>query len=127
MRSAKLSYGHTTSDTHSTIADVNIGRMDTSNLTAQQQRHVGGGTALAISVFVVWLCGNMGLNLSAEMGTLIGGLMVAAAAAIWTQGIRGVFIHIWRGDDHHAPKVTVETDVPTKVVVEDHDGPPPQD
>ena len=62
---------------------------------------VGGGSALGLSVLVVWLAGRFGLSLSAEIGTVIGGLTLVIFAAFWAEGITGVVSHLWRGNSHH--------------------------
>lgn len=96
-------------------------------LTQRQKKQAGAGSAAAVSVFLVWLCGYLGISLSAEMGTVIGAFAVTMAATIWSEGIKGVFVHIWRGDEHHDRQVTVETDTAAKVTVQEHEGPPPVD
>jgi hypothetical protein len=94
------------------------------DLSRRQQRQAGGGIALAVATFVVWVCGRMGIVLTAEMGTLVGGLFVAGAAAIWAEGLKNVFVHIWTGDDGHHHKVTVETKDDATVTVEDMENKP---
>lgn len=47
---------------------------------------VGGG---GIGVLVVWLCGYLGLSISAEVGAVIGGACLGAGAAIGTYGLVG--------------------------------------
>jgi len=96
-------------------------------LTARQKRSAGAGSAAAVSVFFVWLFGHVGVSMSAEVGAVIGAFAVAIGGAIWSEGIKGVFVHIWQGDSHHDRQVTVETDTAAKVTVQEHEGPPPVD
>ena len=55
-----------------------------------------GGT-IAPGVLVVWLLGHFGVDMSAEVGTVIGGLAAAALLFVGREGIRGAFRRVWRG------------------------------
>jgi hypothetical protein len=65
-----------------------------------EQKTVGGGASVGFGVLVVWLCGHFGLNMSAEVGTVIGGLLVAFGSVVAAEGIIGMIKHLFYGRGH---------------------------
>ena len=65
-----------------------------------QEKTVGGIGSAGFGVLVVWLAGHFGLNMSAEIGTIVGALMVAFGASIAAEGIIGMLRHLLWGKTH---------------------------
>ena len=65
----------------------------------------GGGGGLGIGVLIVWLLGHFGVqDITAEVGTVIGGLALSGGAAIGTYGIFGCCNKILFGNTTRARK-----------------------
>jgi len=54
-------------------------------------------TSSGLAVFVVWLLGKLGLNLNAEQGVIIAGLLATVIALVGREGIMGVWSRVLRG------------------------------
>lgn len=54
------------------------------------------------ALFVVWLAGHFGIDLSAEAGVVCGGALVAAVLFIGRRGLVGVVRIVWRGNPPQA-------------------------
>lgn len=59
---------------------------------------VAGGT-IGPGVLVVWLLGHFGVNMSAEVGTVIGGAAAALLLFVGRNGLLGVWRRVWRGQE----------------------------
>jgi hypothetical protein len=65
---------------------VTLKRMDTSGAKGAA---AGGGSGLGLGVLVIWIAGYLGLPISAEVGSVIGGMALSGGAAVGTYGIFG--------------------------------------
>lgn len=65
-------------------------------VTQNPNATVAGGTT-GFVIFVVWLAGYLGLDLTAEMGAFAGGGLATLVLAIGRDGIRGVIRRLWSG------------------------------
>lgn len=57
--------------------------------TAGVRVGAGGGSGLGLGVLVVWLAGNRGVDMPAEVGTVIGAMAMGGGAAVGAWGIIG--------------------------------------
>jgi hypothetical protein len=57
----------------------------------------GGTGGVGIGVLIVWLVGYLGVEMTAEVGAIVGGLATAAGGAIGAYGLVGIAKRIWRG------------------------------
>lgn len=55
------------------------------------------GSTIGPGVVIVWLLGHFGVDVSAEVGTVIGGAAAAGLLFIGRNGIRGAWQRLWRG------------------------------
>lgn len=78
----------------------------------KNKRRAGGSSGALLALVIVWFAGYMGLSMSTEQGVVVATACIAAGAEIWSQGIRGVLVHIWAGDR----RMVVETE-DAKVIV----------
>lgn len=79
----------------------------------KNKRRAGGGTGALLALVVVWMAGYFGLSMSTEQGVVVATACIAVGAEIWSQGIRGVLVHIWAGEGQ---RMVVETE-DAKVIV----------
>jgi hypothetical protein len=54
------------------------------------EKTVAGGSSVGLGVFFVWLAGHYGIDMSAEVGTIVGGFAAALGGAIASVGLVGI-------------------------------------
>lgn len=77
-----------------------MGEDETTSRTPTTTTAATAGGGLGLGVLVVWLAGYSGLDMSAEVGAILGGLATGLGAAIATYGLVGIARRILFG----APK-----------------------
>jgi hypothetical protein len=54
------------------------------------EKTAAGGGSVGLGVLIVWLAGHYGIDMSAEVGTMIGGFAGALGGAIASVGLVGI-------------------------------------
>ena len=54
------------------------------------EKTVAGGGSVGFGVLLVWLAGHYGIDMSAEIGTILGGFAAALGGAVASVGIVGI-------------------------------------
>jgi hypothetical protein len=60
---------------------------------------VAAGASTGPSVFLVWILGYLGVDVSPEVAVVIAGGIAAATLLVGRKGLRGIARTLWRGSD----------------------------
>jgi hypothetical protein len=78
------------------------------------EKTVAGGGSVGFGVLLVWLAGHYGIDMSAEVGTILGGFAGALGGAVASVGLVGIgrtLLFGQAGRDRHALDSHAQADI----------------